>query len=450
MNKPTVPNQATLRLIPRTQHNISRKNLSEGTLRVLYRLNEEGYQAYLVGGAVRDLLLGKQPKDFDVATNATPEQVKQCFKNCRLIGRRFRLAHVFFKEELIEVATFRGQASAESVDQHVIDGRIVRDNVYGTIEEDALRRDFTVNALYYGVDDFAVRDYVGGFDDLQQRSLRLIGSAELRYREDPVRMLRAVRLAAKLGFRIDDEAWTHLGQLAPLIQEASPARLFDDILKLFFGGHAHESFRWLEASGLLDELFPALSNPEQTHGDISPLIEAALKSTDLRIAENKSVTPAFLLAALLWDATKTHFHAELSRGLDPQLAWTKASRHVIRTQMTRMAIPKRFTQPMEEIWALQSRFSQPSRKKAMRLLTHPRFRAAYDFLVLRAANDAEAQTLATWWSAIQDKTPAEAAVFLEQSTQSSAMPISKKRRPRRKKTPRNNPTSTNEPSSNEP
>ncbi|MFN7553051.1 MAG: polynucleotide adenylyltransferase PcnB, partial [Pseudomonadota bacterium] len=229
------------RVIPREQHGISRRNISPNALRVLYRLKEGGFGAFLVGGAVRDLLLGGHPKDFDVATDATPEQVKALFRNCRLIGRRFRLAHVVFGQEIIEVATFRGLGDDGSGDRHVVDGVILRDNVYGTIEEDALRRDFTANALYYAIDDFSVRDYAGGFEDVRQRTLRLIGDPGQRYREDPVRMLRAVRLAAKLGFRIVDAAWAAIFELAPLIAGAAPARLFDEMLKLFLGGHAYES-----------------------------------------------------------------------------------------------------------------------------------------------------------------------------------------------------------------
>ncbi len=247
-----------LRIIPRDQHIISRKNISKAALRVLYRLNEVGYTAYLVGGAVRDLLLGLHPKDFDIATSATPDEVKKLFRNCRLIGRRFRLAHVVFGPEIIEVATFRGlgEEGAEG-DRHIIDGRIVRDNIWGTIEEDAVRRDFRVNALYYDISDFSVRDYVGGMQDLQDRVLRLIGDPVTRYREDPVRMLRAARLAAKLDMRIDTAAMAPFETLGPLLADAAPARLFDESLKMFLGGHGLKSFRMLEHCGLLKFLFPA-------------------------------------------------------------------------------------------------------------------------------------------------------------------------------------------------
>jgi poly(A) polymerase len=392
-----------VRVIPREQHGISRKNISPNALRVLYKLKEGGFAAYLVGGAVRDLLLGGHPKDFDVATDATPEQVKQLFRNCRLIGRRFRLAHVVFGGEITEVATFRALGDDGTGDRHMVDGRIVRDNVYGSIEEDALRRDFTANALYYAIDDFSVRDYAGGFEDIRHRTLRLIGDAERRYREDPVRMLRAVRLAAKLGFRIDDAAWNAIADLAPLIAEAAPARLFDEMLKLFLGGHAYESMRWLEASGLLRELLPATAAAIEARGadEMPRMMEAALKGTDLRLAEGKSVTPAFLLAALLWPAAEAMHAAELARSGDALAAWTRAADRVVRTQASRIAVPRRFTLPMEEIWTLQTRLEQATRKRAARMLAHPRFRAAYDFLCLRALDEPRLKELAEYWTKAQ-------------------------------------------------
>ncbi|WP_425528565.1 polynucleotide adenylyltransferase PcnB [Xanthomonas oryzae] len=246
----------TLRVIPRDQHTISRKDISPNALRVLYRLRESGFGAYLVGGAVRDLLVGHHPKDFDVATSATPEEVKALFRNCRLIGRRFRLAHVVFGREIIEVATFRANSDDGSGDRELDNGRLVRDNVYGTIEEDAIRRDFTCNALYYAIEDFSVRDYCGGFEDVQARLMKLIGDPELRYQEDPVRMLRAVRLASKLNFEIEAGTAEPIPRLAGLLSEAAPARLFEEILKLFLSGHGVASFEGLERYGLFGALFP--------------------------------------------------------------------------------------------------------------------------------------------------------------------------------------------------
>ncbi len=420
-------------MIPREQHGISRRNISPNALRVLYKLKEGGYAGYLVGGAVRDLLLGSHPKDFDVATDATPEQVKALFRNCRLIGRRFRLAHVVFGGEIIEVATFRALGDDGTGDRHMVDGRIVRDNVYGTIEEDAVRRDFTANALYYAIDDFSVRDYAGGFEDIRHRTLRLIGDPEQRYREDPVRMLRAVRLAAKLGFRIDDAAWEAIAELAPLIAESAPARLFDEMLKLFLGGHAYESMRWLEASSLLRELLPTTAAAiEARGGDEMPrMMEAALKGTDLRLAEGKPVTPAFLLAALLWPAASEAHAGEVARGAEVLAAWPRAADRVVREQAARIAMPRRFTLPMTEIWAMQSRLEVATRKRATRLLAHPRFRAAYDFLCLRALDDPRLKELAAFWTEAQaGHVPAAPDAAAGSDAAAEAAP--KKRRRRRR------------------
>lgn len=393
-----------LRIISREQHTISRKNISKAALRVLYRLNEAGYDAFLVGGAVRDLLLGGRPKDFDVATNATPDEVKKLFRNCRLIGRRFRLAHVVFGPEIIEVATFRGTGEEEGAEgeRHIVDGRIVRDNVWGTIEEDALRRDFRVNAMYYGVSDFSVRDYVGGMQDLEDRVLRLIGDPLTRYREDPVRMLRAARLAAKLDFTIDAAAAAPFAELGPLLLEASPARLFDESLKMFLAGHGLKSFRMLEQCGLLQFLFPATARALK-RGDeaLRALVEQGLANTDERVAEGKSVTPAFLFAVLLWGEVRDVAHHQIARGKDANDAWAQAAMQVVGEQCQRVAIPRRFTFTMEEIWSLQPRFEQIQRKKVLRLLTHPRFRAAFDFLLLRAHESPAIRELGLWWDHAQ-------------------------------------------------
>ncbi|WP_267223975.1 polynucleotide adenylyltransferase PcnB [Dyella silvae] len=392
-----------LRIIPREQHVISRKNISKAALRVLYRLNEAGYQAYLVGGAVRDLLLGGHPKDFDVATNATPDEVKKLFRNSRLIGRRFRLAHVVYGPEIIEVATFRGTGEEEGEgDRHIVDGRIVRDNVWGTIEEDAIRRDFRVNAMYYDISDFSVRDYVGGMQDVENRVLHLIGDPETRYREDPVRMLRAVRLAAKLGFRIDVAAAKPFDELGPLLADAAPARLFDESLKMFLAGHGLKSFHMLEQTGLLKFMFPATARALK-RGDkaLRSLIEQGLANTDARVAEGKSVTPAFLFAVLLWGEVRDLAHTWITKGQDANVAWERAATHVMAEQCQRVAIPRRFTLTMEEIWALQPRFELVQRKRVFRLMAHPRFRAAFDFLLLRAAESPAIRQLGEWWAHAQ-------------------------------------------------
>jgi poly(A) polymerase len=392
-----------LRVIPREQHSISRKDISAGALRTLYRLNEAGYAAYLVGGAVRDLLIGGHPKDFDIATDATPEDVKRLFRNCRLIGRRFRLAHVVFGNEIVEVATFRGSSDDGSGDRHVVDGRIVRDNVYGSIEEDAIRRDFTMNALYYNIADFSVRDYVGGYDDIARRELHLIGDPEQRYREDPVRMLRAVRLSAKIDFTIAPEARKPFEELGELLLHAPPARLFDESLKMFLAGNGLKSFRALEASGLLVDVFPLTARALAFRGGdvFRELIEKGLAGTDARIAEDKPVTPAFLFAILLWGAVRAQAEREVAKGADAGLAWQRVSHHVITDQARQVAIPRRFGIVMQEIWTLQPRFEQRIKKRVFRLLAHPRFRAAYDFLLLRAAESPAIAELGEWWTRVQ-------------------------------------------------
>src|SRR5690554_2349538 len=294
-----------LRRIPRDAHPISRKDISSAALRVLYRLREGGHEAYLVGGAVRDLLVGLKPKDFDVATDATPEQVKQRFGNCRLIGRRFCLAHVVFGREIIEVATFRANVDDGSGDRQVVDGgRLLRDNVYGTVEDDAIRRDFTANALYYTIEDFSVRDYVGGFEDVQNRVLRLIGDPETRYREDPVRMLRAARLAAKLDFSIEPATAAPIRALAPLLSEAAPARLFEECLKMFLTGHAVASFDRLERHGLLPAMLRLAFIAAAASGSSArrTAVRAGLRGTDKRGAEDEPGSPASRFAPLLWPA----------------------------------------------------------------------------------------------------------------------------------------------------
>ncbi|QDE40218.1 polynucleotide adenylyltransferase PcnB [Luteibacter pinisoli] len=432
-----------MRVIPREQHSISRKNISKAALRVLYRLHDAGFAAYLVGGAVRDLLLGGHPKDFDVATDATPEEVKGLFRNCRLIGRRFRLAHVVFGPEIIEVATFRGTGEVgveNDGDRHIVDGRIVRDNIWGTIEEDAVRRDFRVNALYYDIADFSVRDYVGGMQDLTDRTMRLIGDPELRYREDPVRMLRAARLAAKLGFTIDASAAAPFKKLGHLLTEASPARLFDESLKLFLAGHGLKSFKMLEACGLLEFLFPATARAlERGDNALRALVEQGLANTDARISEGKSVTPAFLYAVLLWGEVRDQAHGWMAQGFEMNEAWQRAAVHVVGEQCQRVAIPRRFTFTMEEIWSLQPRFEQIHRKRVFRLMAHPRFRAAFDFLLLRAHESQGMRELGEWWAHAQLLPPEMLAAALggggvpahEAPTASASAPVRKRRRRRK-------------------
>lgn len=425
--------QVAAQITPRDQHQVSRKNISQAALKVLYRLHEAGFAAFLVGGAVRDLLLGVQPKDFDVATDATPEQVKHLFRNCRLIGRRFRLAHVIFGREIIEVATFRGNSDdAEGNRSQSAEGRILRDNVWGSIEEDAVRRDFRVNALYYDISDFSVRDYVQGMADLKRRVLRLIGDPETRYQEDPVRMLRAARLAAKLDFSIGPEAAAPLARLGGLLDTAPPARLFDESLKLFLSGHGLASLHRLREHSLLRYLFPATAKAlaDDPHGHYKGLLERGLASTDRRVVIGKSVTPAFLFALLLWGEVRHRAEADIAAQENAALAWQKASADVIREQSQRVAVPRRFVYAMEEIWALQLRFDDHRRKRVMRLLEHPRFRAAYDFLLMRCDESPEIAEAGEWWTRAQELPRDELAGELEPA---QAANLGKPRRRRRRK-----------------
>ncbi|MGB9429442.1 MAG: polynucleotide adenylyltransferase PcnB [Gammaproteobacteria bacterium] len=397
-------------IIARADHNISRTQISENALKVLYRLKSAGYESYLVGGGVRDLLLGREPKDFDVATDANPEQVHTLFRNCRIIGRRFRLAHVQFGREIIEVATFRANRPAtpdeqgDTTDSRHDNGRILRDNTYGTLEEDAFRRDFTVNALYYDIRDFSLKDYVGGLADLRAGTLRLIGDPATRYREDPVRMLRAARFAAKLGFRLHPDTAAPITTLSPLLADIPPARLFEEILKLFLYGFGLQAFECLRHYGLLAHLFPrtdaVLDTEEQ--GFPHTFISKALTSTDVRVNEDKPVTPAFLFAALLWEPVRQRAALLETQGAHSGEALRRAADDIISEQIARVSLPRRFATPMLEMYQMQARFTQREGKRPLRLLAHPRFRAAYDFLVLRAEAGEVESELAQWWTEIQN------------------------------------------------
>ncbi len=398
-------------ILPRADHGISRANISPNALKVLYRLKDAGYEAYLVGGSVRDLLLGREPKDFDVATSAHPEQVEELFRNCRLIGRRFRLAHVRFGDEIIEVATFRASGAPDTSEEaalaHGETGRILRDNIYGTVDQDAGRRDFRVNALYYDIRDFSVHDFVGGLQDLREGVVRLIGDPEMRYREDPVRMLRAVRFAVKLGFRIHPTSEAPIARLGPLLADIPPARMFEEILKLFMYGFGEQAFVALRHQGLFAQLFPRTEAAlaAEPEGPAHAFIAKALASTDSRVQQDMPVTPAFLFAALLWEPVRQIAKALEADGIHPSEALRRASFEVVEEQVKRVALPRRFSTPMIEIFQMQPRFTQRNGKRPQRLLTHPRFRAAYDFLVLRAQAGEAEQELAAWWTELQAGNP---------------------------------------------
>ncbi|MBN8241203.1 polynucleotide adenylyltransferase PcnB [Marinobacter hydrocarbonoclasticus] len=423
--------------IPRDQHNVSRSMISEPAKKVLHRLNKSGYEAYLVGGGVRDILLGGQPKDFDIATNATPEEVHELFRNSRLIGRRFRIVHVVFGREIIEVTTFRG--NARDTDDDLADdehktsehGLLLRDNVYGNQEEDALRRDFTINALYYCIRDFSIIDFANGVQDLKNRQIRLIGDPETRYREDPVRMLRAIRFAAKLDFEIEPETETPIRELAPLLAHIPPARLFDEVLKLFSAGHGEATYRLLQDYGLLAPLFPETARALDA-GEPDELILQALRNTDARIAQGKSVTPYFLFAAMLWPALQVEWRRRQDNGDPVQPALHGAIGKVIGRQVQATAIPKRFSGPMKEIWELQMRLPRRQGKRAFGTMTHPRFRAAYDFLLVREAAGEIEPGLGQWWTEFQQADERAQEKMLSELGSGGPKKRRRKRKPARK------------------
>jgi len=392
------------------QHDVRRDRLTHGARTVIRKLQDEGFKAYIVGGAVRDLLLGIDPKDFDLATNATPEQIKALFRRAFIIGRRFRLVHVHVGGEVIEASTFRAaQTGEDATDEH---GRLLSDNVYGTQAEDAARRDFTINALYFDPADETIWDFVGGVQDVRARRLRLIGVPVTRYREDPVRMLRAVRLAAKLGISIDGKTAEPISRLAPLMSNVPPARLFDEMQKLLLSGHSVETLRRLREHGLSHGLLPLLDVIlEQPMGQ--KFIEVALEHTDLRVREGKSVSPAFLFATLLWHEVLANWTQAKGRGEKPLPSLLDAMDKVLSAQAERIAIPRRFEATIKEIWSLQPRFEQRGGQRPFRLLEHPRFRAAYDFLALRAESGEVPAALADWWTRFQDVTPEEREEMLK-------------------------------------
>ncbi len=378
-------------------HGIDKRHISNAALKTIDGLQKAGFAAFIVGGAVRDLMLGKTPKDFDIATNATPEEVRQIFRRSRIIGRRFRIVHVMYGAETIEVTTFRGHHSSEDDNAQVADsGRILRDNVFGSQEEDAVRRDFSINALYYDPSTEEVWDYHHGVDDIKKGVLRVIGDVETRYREDPVRMLRAVRLSAKLGFRIDRASEAPIASMADLLQDVPPSRMFDEMLKLFLSGHAMESANALRKHGLHHGVLPLLDVVlEQPMGE--RFVNLALKNTDQRVLEDKPVSPAFLFACLLWHEVLAAWQKYQKAGERPIAALHQAMHDVSDIQAEKLAIPKRYAVNMKEIWSLQPRFEQRAGQRPFRLLENERFRAGYDFLLLRCESGELDMSLAEWW-----------------------------------------------------
>jgi poly(A) polymerase len=409
------------------QHAVRSDQLSNAARTVVRRLQDEGFKAFIVGGAVRDLMLGRTPKDFDIATEATPEQVKALFRRAFIVGRRFRLVHVHVGNEVLEVSTFRAaQTGEDATDEH---GRLISDNVYGSQAEDAARRDFTVNALYFDPGTESIWDYVGGFNDMRAHRMKLIGPPVTRYREDPVRMLRAVRLAAKLGFSIEKRTEEPIARLSPLMHNVPPARLFDEMQKLLLSGHAVDTLRSLRAHGLSAGLLPLLDVIlEQPLGQ--KFIDTALAQTDARVREDKGVSPAFLFAALLWHEVLKTWKSAKERGERPLPALFDAMDHVFSAQAERIAIPRRFEATIKEIWALQPRFEQRAGTRPVRLLEHPRFRAAYDFLALRGASGEVPQSLVDWWTRFQTADDEERQAMLrpEEAPKKRRRPRSRRKR----------------------
>lgn len=434
-------------ILPVSTHKIRREDLSSGSRRVCETLQGQGFKAFVVGGAVRDLLVGIEPKDFDIATNATPEQVRRAFRRSRIIGRRFQIVHVMMGSETLEVTTFRGHHTEQpahagknakaQTDEH---GRVLRDNVFGSQEEDAARRDFTVNALYYDPSNETIVDYHHGVADIKQKTMRMIGDPAVRYREDPVRMLRAVRLAAKLGLAIDPATREPIRAMTSLLENVPPARLFDEMLKLLTSGHAVRCIEQLRDEGLHHGLLPLLDVIlEQPLGE--RFVMQALANTDERVRLGKPISPSFLFATLLWHQVLVQWQRLKAGGERPTPALFLAMDDVLDVQAEKLAITRRIATDIKEIWSLQPRFESRAGKRPYALLEHPRFKASLDFLLLRAAAGEDSETidedesngdslavLADWWSRFLDADGDERADMLVPDKN-----VQKKRRRRRKK-----------------
>lgn len=401
--------------IPTSVHGINKNALCANAISTVKRITEQGYDAYLVGGCIRDLLLGKTPKDFDIATNAKPEDIRKIFKRSRIIGRRFQIVHVYFGRDVIEVTTFRGnhkpKTTAKTTNKvqqtdsaRSKDGLLLRDNVYGNMEEDAWRRDFSANALYYDVNRDVVIDYCDGWSAIKQKQLIILGDAELRLREDPVRMLRAVRFAATLDFEIESQVAMLIPPLAKLLQDISNARLFEESLKLFLSGYSVKTFKLLDEYSLLAQLLPATAEALATNDTaIVKLIEQSLHNTDSRISIGKHVTPAFIFAVLLWPSLLSAMQKYKNEGVAEYPAMQQASQDTLHRQQQRTSIPKRFSQPIKEIWQLQWQLPRRSEWRVAKIMESRRFRAGYDFLLLRAecGDDTALCELAAWWTQYQ-------------------------------------------------
>ena len=432
----SVPSTAMAQRVKGKDYQLNDHLVSLNALKTLKRLQDMKHECYIVGGSVRDMLVGKIPKDFDIATDARPEQMRKIFRNCRLIGRRFRLAHIYFSDEIIEVATFRASDSDQKKNEHTdAEGMILHDNIYGTLAEDALRRDFTINALYYDPLTDTITDFVDGLSDIKHKMIRLIGDPLTRYREDPVRILRAIRFAAKLDFSIETNAALGIKKTKHLISNVASARLFEEILKLFFSAHAYNTYQQLEQHDLLTILFPPLKTltPENLV-KFSRLFTVACHNTDDRLLRGKNINPGFLLAVMLWlplqeQLDKNYDAAQIPPQL-PAVLLDQSIHEVLQSQLSILAIPKRFTQVMREIWELQARLVRRHPRTIDRLLEHPRFRAAYDFLVLRTIIDNDVKEAADWWTTFQSAAAADRHNMIAQLK----IPTKRRKKPNKKPT----------------
>ena len=424
--------KAAPRVLPLLKHGIRREQLHSCALKVTDTLAREGYAAFVVGGAVRDLLLGREPKDFDIATNATPDDIRHLFRRSRIIGRRFQIVHVYCGQDLVEVTTFRAAAPQEDDEDEArvtaADGMLLRDNVFGSQEEDAARRDFTINALYYDPEKQEIWDWHGGVADAQKKVLRMIGDPAQRFREDPVRMLRAARFAAKLDFHIDPATRAPIAELAAMLARIPPSRLFDEMMKLLLSGHAERGVKQLRAEGLHHGVLPMLDaildDPARQN-----FLHHALHDTDLRIRQGQSASPAFMLACLLWFDMQQELQRLRAQGLTDQTALFEAMDTALERQRRALAFPRRFDGMIKEIWTLQGRFEQRSGARPYRLLSHPRLSAGYDFLLIRAEGGDASQELADWWDRFQDAGETERAEMLKPAQTGD---VKRKRRKRSK------------------
>ena len=420
--------------IPASEHGINPREIDKKARTILNSLVDAGYEAYLVGGAVRDLLLEIIPKDFDIATNATPDQIKQVLPSTRIIGRRFRLAHVHFGREYFEVATFRAPHDNSEKGLVSREGRIIHDNVFGTLEEDAYRRDFTVNALFYDLQNAEVVDFVGGVKDLKKRQLRMIGEPDVRYREDPVRMLRAIRFSSKLGLKIEAGTEAPIREMSNLLSNIAPARLFDESLKLFHSGQAIKILEALREYKLLQYLFPEAEksltediDKEGNEGSYTELVYAALNNTDRRIRADMPVTPAFLFAVLLWKRVSEGFKMYKEMGNPALQSMHSAASDAFSEQVKCISVPRRFSNMTREIWTLQGLFNFKNERRVLRFLEHRRFRAAYDFMCLRSQCGELPPSDCDWWTLIQEVDLKEKKAMCQAAT-----PAKHSRKPRRK------------------